>query len=236
MRKFFRNYFANKSPLFVANSADLPAKWYFLYIFITAYWGFSLSICLSEGCPVERCSLLRKGRTGTFCLYGCLCMLCPCLSPVGWKGRGGEGSIKGNSPESEVTKWHSVKRIAPQCPSLRQNARWWPGNPFSGNSPNPLWCRSDGMCFLLDTESPGRVLLRMLSDRMTVQNNTVAIVVFRDKLEVNECKLMYRIANCNVSLRQQGCLPDETILFHVSNNIVWRVKHKCFMHQTILFE
>jgi len=48
MRKFFRNYFANKSPLFVANYADLPAKWYFLYIFITAYWGFSLSICLSE--------------------------------------------------------------------------------------------------------------------------------------------------------------------------------------------
>ena len=90
------------------------------------------------------------------------------------------------------------------------------------------------MCFLLDTELPGRVLLRMLPDRMTVQNNTVAIVAFRDKLEVNECKLMYRIANCNVSLRQQGCLPDETILFHVSNNIVWRVKHKCFMHQTIL--
>ena len=92
------------------------------------------------------------------------------------------------------------------------------------------------MCFLLDTELPGRVLLRMLPDRMTVQNNTVAIVAFRDKLEVNECKLMYRIANCNVSLRQQGCLPDETILFHVSNNIVWRVKHKYFMHQTILFE
>ena len=51
-----------------------------IYYCLLGLFSFYLSI---GGCPVERCSLLRKGRTGTFCLYGCLCMLCPCLSPVG---------------------------------------------------------------------------------------------------------------------------------------------------------
>ena len=57
-----------------------------MILFIHIYYclsGFFLSICLLEDALWSGAPCCGRDGRETFCLYGCLCMLCPCPSRVG---------------------------------------------------------------------------------------------------------------------------------------------------------
>lgn len=121
MRKFFRNYFANKPPLFVANSADLPAKWYFLYIFITACRAFPF-LFVYQRMPCGAVLSVAEGTDGGFLfvrmsLYALSVSKSRRMKRKGRrrKHRGGFPGVGSNKMTFCQTNRSTVPVFAPKC-------------------------------------------------------------------------------------------------------------------------